>query len=122
MSDDDFKVAAVKPEITLADLEKVDVRVGTIVAVEEVSGSDKLVKLIVNFGDRQRTIISGMKQERENPSEITGKQALFVVNLPPRKMMGQMSEGMLFDIGFADGIKPCLAMPEASMPDGARAG
>ena len=122
MSDDDFKVAAVKPEITLADLEKVDVRVGTIVAVEEVSGSDKLVKLIVNFGDRQRTIISGMKQERENPSEITGKQALFVVNLPPRKMMGQMSEGMLFDIGFADGIKPCLAMPEESMPDGARAG
>ena len=122
MSDDYFKVAAVKPEITLADLEKVDVRVGTIVAVEEVSGSDKLLKLIVNFGDRQRTILSGMKQERENPSEITGKQALFVVNLPPRKMMGQMSEGMLFDIGFADGIKPCLAMPEESMPDGARAG
>lgn len=122
MSDNDFKVAAVKPEITLADLEKVDVRVGTIIAVEEVPGSDKLVKLIVNFGDRQRTILSGMKQERENPSEIAGKQALFVVNLPPRKMMGQMSEGMLFDIGFADGIKPCLAMPEQSMPDGARAG
>ena len=122
MSANDFKVATVKPEITLAELEKVDVRVGTIVAVEEVPGSDKLVKLIVNFGDRQRTILSGMKQERQNPSEIAGKQALFVVNLPPRKMMGQMSEGMLFDIGFADGIKPCLAVPEESMPDGARAG
>jgi tRNA-binding protein len=122
MSEHDFKAASVKPEITLADLEKIDIRVGTIVAVDDVAGSDKLVKLTVDFGDRQRTILSGMKQERENTAEITGQQALFVVNLPPRKMMGQMSEGMLFDIGFADGIKPCLAVPEQSMPDGARAG
>jgi tRNA-binding protein len=122
MSKKDLKVAPTKPEITLADVEKIDIRVGTIVAVEEVSGSDKLVKLTVDFSDRQRTILSGMKQERENPAEIVGKQALFVVNLPPRKMMDQISEGMLFDIGFADGIKPCLAVPERSMPDGARAG
>jgi tRNA-binding protein len=122
MSKNDFKVAPTKPEITLADVEKIDIRVGTIVAVGEVSGSDKLVKLTVDFGDRQRIILWGMKQERENPAEITGKQALFIVNLPPRKMMDQISEGMLFDIGFADGIKPCLAVPERSMPDGARAG
>ena len=122
MSENDFKVAPIKPEITPADLEKIDIRVGTIIAVEEVAGSDKLVKLIVNFGDRQRTILAGMKQERENTAELAGKQALFVVNLPARKMMGQFSEGMLFDIGFADGIKPCLAVPEQSMPDGARAG
>lgn len=122
MSENAFQIAPVKSEITLADLEKIDIRVGTIIAVEEVVGSDKLVKLIVNFGDRQRTILSGMKQEREHPTEITGRQALFVVNLPPRKMMGEVSEGMLFDIGFADGLKPCLAMPEDSMPDGARAG
>jgi tRNA-binding protein len=122
MSENDFKVAPIKPEISLADLEKIDIRVGTILAVEEVAGSDKLVKLTVDFGDRQITILSGMKQERENPTEIAGKQALFVVNLPPRKMMGQMSEGMLFDIGFADDITPCLAVPEQSMPDGARAG
>lgn len=122
MSENEFKVAPIKPEITLADLAKIDIRVGTIVAVDEVAGSDKLVKLTVDFGDRHRTIISGMKQERENTAEIAGKQALFVVNLPARKMMGQMSEGMLFDIGFADGSKPCLAVPEQSMPDGARAG
>jgi tRNA-binding protein len=115
-------VAPIKPEITPAVLEKIDIRVGTIIAVEEVAGSDKLVKLIVNFGDRQRTILAGMKQERENPAEIAGKQALFVVNLPTRKMMGQFSERLLFDIGFADGIKPCLAVPEQSMPNGARAG
>ena len=122
MSENDFKVAPIKPEITPADLQKLDIRVGTIAAVEEVAGSDKLVKLVVNFGDRQRTILAGMKQERANAKEIEGKQALFVVNLPPRKMMGQISEGMLFDIGFADGITPCLAMPEHETPDGARAG
>jgi tRNA-binding protein len=122
MTENAFKPAPVKAEITLADLEKIDIRVGTIIAVEEVVGSDKLVKLVVEFGDRQRTILSGMKQEREHSTEIAGKQALFVVNLPPRKMMGEVSEGMLFDIGFADGLKPCLAMPEDSMPDGARAG
>jgi tRNA-binding EMAP/Myf-like protein len=63
-----------------------------------------------------------MKQERQNPKEIEGKQALFVVNLDPKKMMGEVSEGMLFDIGYADGITPVLAMPEKPVPNGARAG
>jgi len=53
-----------------------------------------------------------MKRERANPREIDGKQALFVVNLPPRQMAGMVSEGMLFDIGHLDGITPVLAMPD----------
>ena len=63
-----------------------------------------------------------MKLERSNPKEIEGRQALFVVNLEPRKMRGVVSEGMLFDIGFADGIRPVLAVPEDRVPDGTRAG
>jgi tRNA-binding EMAP/Myf-like protein len=63
-----------------------------------------------------------MKQERTDPKEIEGKQALFVVNLAPKKMMGEVSQGMLFDIGFADGILPALAMPERPVPNGSRAG
>jgi len=118
----DFKVSPVKPPIELADLERIDVRVGTILSVEDVPGSDQLVKLTVAFGDHERTILAGMKQERENPKEIEGKQALFVVNLPPRKMMGHVSEGMLFDLGYADGLTPVLAVPEKQIPDGARAG
>ncbi len=63
-----------------------------------------------------------MKRERANPQEIVGRQALFVVNLAPRRMAGEVSEGMLFDIGYADGITPVLAVPEREVPDGARAG
>lgn len=122
MNDEIFKPAPTKPAIAVADLEKIDIRVGTILSVEEVSGSDKLLRLTVDFGDHQRSILAGMKQERADPKEIEGKQALFVVNLPPKKMAGQMSEGMLFDIGYADGIRPALAIPETEVPNGTRAG
>lgn len=119
---DEFKPAAVKPSIALADVEKLDVRVGTIVAVDDVAASTKLLKLTVDFGDHQRTILAGMKRERATPQEIVGRQALFVINLDAKCMAGEASEGMLFDIGFADGITPVLAVPEQRVPNGARAG
>ncbi len=115
-------VVPVKPNISMELLDKVDVRVGTIELVENVEGSDKLVKLTVDFGDRKRSVLVGMKKERQNPKEVEGKQALFVVNLEPKKMMGQISEAMLFDIGYADGIRPVLAIPEKPIPNGTRAG
>ncbi len=114
--------APIKELATIDDLMKLDIRVGTIEAVGDVEGSKKLVKLTVDFGDHKRTILAGMKQEREDPTEITGKQALFVVNLAPRKMAGVMSEGMLFDLGYEDGVEPALAMPERPLPNGTRAG
>ena len=117
-----IEVACVKPTISLDVLDKIDIRVGTIELVEDVPGSDKLVRLSVNFGDHKRNILVGMKQERQNPKEIEGRQALFVVNLAPKKMMGEISEGMLFDIGYADGITPVLAVPERRVPNGTRAG
>ena len=122
MSDKEVQPAPVKPAATLADLEKIDIRVGTILAVEDVSGSDRLVRLIVDFGDHQRNILAGIKQERADPGSISGQQALFVVNLEPRKIMGETSEGMLFDIGYADGVQPVLAVPESIVPNGTRAG
>ena len=122
MSDKAVQPAPLKPTATLADLEKIDIRVGTILKIEDVSGSDKLVRLIVDFGDHQRNILAGMKQERADPASIRGQQALFVVNLEPRKIMGETSEGMLFDIGYADGVQPVLAVPESIVPNGTRAG
>jgi methionine--tRNA ligase beta chain len=117
-----MNVAPVKPPISIDLLEKVDIRVGTIRLVEDVKGSNKLVKLTVDFGDHTRTILVGMKQDREDPKQIEGRQTLFVINLEPKKIMGEVSQGMLLDIGYADGIKPVLAQPEAAVPNGARAG
>lgn len=114
--------APIKPAVAATALDALDIRVGTIVAVEDVPKSDKLVRLIVDFGDHRRQILAGMKLERENTREVEGLQALFVVNLEPRKMMGELSEGMLFDIGYADGIVPVLATPERPVPNGSRAG
>ena len=76
----------------------------------------------MSFGDHSRQILAGIRQEREDPAALVGRQALFVVNLEPRKMAGEVSEGMLFDIGSADRLLPALAMPERPLPDGARAG
>ena len=117
-----FVVAPTKPVVPFDLLEKIDVRVGTIELVEDVKGSDRMVKLTVDFGDRKRTVLVGMKKERANPKEVEGKQALFVVNLEPRKIMSVDSEAMLFDIGYPDGIIPVLATPEKPVPNGARAG
>src|SRR6202158_3035307 len=118
----DFSAAPIKPIAAIASLEALDIRVGTIERVEDVPRSEKLMKLTVNFGDHSRTILAGIKKERENPREIEGRQTLFVVNLEPRKMAGEKSQGMLFDIGYADVVKPVLAVPERSVPNGTRAG
>ena len=116
------KVAPIKPAISFDLLDKIDIRVGTIELVEDLPNSNKLVRLTVDFGDHKRKILAGMRQERANPKEIEGRQALFVVNLEAKKMAGEISEGMLFDIGFADGITPVLATPESAVPNGTRAG
>ena len=112
----------VKPPVTVEDLERLDIRVGTIVQVDEVPKSAKLARLTVDFGDHRRTILAGIRKERADLREIEGQQALFVLNLPPRVMAGETSEGMLFDIGFADGVTPVLAVPERPVPNGTRAG
>ena len=118
----DFEPAPIKPMVGIAALEALDIRVGTIERVEEVPSSEKLMKLTVNFGNHVRTILAGIKKERANPREIEGLQALFVVNLEPRKMAGETSQGMLFDIGYADDVTPALALPERAVPNGTRAG
>jgi methionine--tRNA ligase beta chain len=117
-----MKPAQVKPTISADFLDQIDVRVGTILTVTDVPNSDKLVALEVSFGDHRRTVLVGMKRERADPREVEGRQALFVVNLAPREMAGTVSEGMLFDIGYSDGITPVLAVPETHVPDGTRAG
>src|SRR6202521_1659951 len=102
----EFTAARVKPVVGIEAMEALDIRVGRIERVEEVPRSEKLVKLTVNFGDHSRTILAGMKKERENPKEIEGMQALFVLNLPPRKMAGGIFDKVLFFLGERGGGLP----------------
>ena len=111
-----------KETVAASVLEQLDIRVGQIVAIEDVPQSKKLVKLRVDIGHEIRTIVAGLKAERPDLSVLIGKQALFVVNLEPRRMAGELSEGMLFDLGYADGITPVLVIPEQAVPNGTRAG
>jgi tRNA-binding protein len=117
-----LKPAPVKPIVSPEALAALDVRVGTILRVLDVPQSDRLVRLTVDFGDHTRQVVAGIKTERADPLEIEGRQALFVVNLAPKTIRGERSEAMLFDIGFSDGIAPALAVPERTVPSGARCG
>jgi len=120
--EDAFAPAPPKPPIEPAALDRLDVRAGTIRAAVPVPAADRLALLTVTFGDRERTIVAGIRTERPSLDAIVGRQALFVVNLPPKTIRGHVSEGMLFDIGFADGLRPAFAVPEWPVPDGVRAG
>jgi tRNA-binding protein len=114
-------MTAVKAEITVDDLNKIDIRVGTIENAQEVPNSEKLLKLTVNFGDFTRNIFSGIKKDFPDNSILVGKQALFVVNLKPRKIMSEISEGMLFGIEYGEAQQYTLATPLTKVPNGSTA-
>ena len=114
--------APIKPIVPFSHLEELDVRVGTVEAVSDVPDSRKLARFVVDFGDHKRIVVAGMKQERADLEALVGVQTLFVVNLEPRTMAGCVSEAMFFDLGYADGLPPALAVPERAVPNGTRAG
>ena len=117
-----FAAAAHKPPVPYSHLQQLDVRVGTIRAVDDIAGSKRLMRLRVGVNGTMRTVIAGIKQERHRPADLVGRQALFVLNVEPKEIHGQRSDAMLFDIGFEDGLRPALAQPEWPVPDGTRAG
>lgn len=108
-------ISTMKPTITYDDFAKLDLRVGTVINCEEKEGSDKLLRLTVDFGEHgTRNILSGIKQWYK-PEDLKNKQFVFVFNLAPRKMMGEESQGMLLAAG-EDTPKPLI--PYAELPNG----
>lgn len=92
----------IKPEISYEDFAKIDIRLGTITNAENVPGSEKLLKLMVDFGELGiRQILSGIAKDFK-PENLINKQTTFVINLATRKMMGLESQGMLFAIDNKD--------------------
>lgn len=98
---------------------KADIRVGTIREEENIDGADKLLKLKVEFGNGEfRTIVAGIKEVYAGGLTL-GKQAMFVLNLPPKKMRGVVSDGMLFAAHDESG-KPVLMVPDKPVPSGSK--
>jgi methionyl-tRNA synthetase len=91
-----------KPEITLDDLDKIDLRIGTVTAAEPVPKAKKLLKLQVDIGE-DRTVVAGIAGSYQ-PDALLGKQVVVVANLKPAKLMGVLSQGMLLAAAGGDGL------------------
>ena len=105
-----------KPEIQYDDFAKLDFRIGTITTAEKVLKADKLLKLEVDLGFEQRTIVSGIA-EHFSPESLINKQVIVVANLAPRKMRGIESQGMILLAEQPDG-KLVFVSPETTMING----
>jgi len=102
------EIKPLKPEITIDDFSKLDIRIGKIVAAEKMEKSNKLLKLTINSGLDTRTILSGIAHHY-TAEEMVGKQVTFIANLAPRKMMGMESQGMILSAEDHDGKLKLLA-------------
>ncbi len=88
--------------INIDDFKKVEIKIGEIISVEPIDGSDKLLKLKVNFGTEERQVLSGIKAYFPDPQQLVGKRCPFVTNLEPRMMMGLESQAMILAAGGTD--------------------
>lgn len=85
--------------IEIEDFKKVEIKIGEIKSVERIEGSDKLLKLSVDFGEESpRQVLSGIGKYFSDLSDLEGVKAPFVTNLPPREMMGLKSEAMIMAV------------------------
>jgi methionyl-tRNA synthetase len=111
---DPVEVVVEKPKyLTIDEFAKLEARIGVVLSAEAVEGSEKLIRLMLDFGEENpRQILSGIHAWYE-PANLVGKKLLFVVNLAPRKMMGLESQGMLMAVDGVDG-SPVFLVPDES--------
>lgn len=102
--------------ITFDDFKKVELKVAKIIRVEEISGSDKLLKIQIDLGDEKGQIVTGIKKTYDSNS-LVGSEIIVVANLEPRQVMGIESNGMLL---AADDNGPVLLRPDREVPPGSR--
>lgn len=106
-------------EISFDDFIKVEIKIGTIVAVEIVEGADKLLKLAVDVGESEsRQILSGIREYFEDEQSLVGRQCPFITNLAPRKIRGFESQGMI--LAGEGGDTFSLLHPSTELPAGTR--
>jgi len=106
------------PNVTFEDFSKLDIRVGTILTAERVPKTDKLLKLTVDTGIDQRTIVSGIAAYHD-PATLPGKQVSVLVNLAPRKIKGIESQGMILMAEDLNGVLR-FAAPDQAVSNGSK--
>lgn len=106
-------------KISFEDFKKVEIRVGEILSAEKIEGSEKLLRLSVDFKEETgpRQILSGIQKYFPDETSLVGKKCMFVTNLEPRQMMGLESNGMLFALGGGE-VPFSLIVPESDVPPG----
>lgn len=117
---DSKQVAPIAEPIAFDDFTKLDIRVGTVLECSKVPKADKLLHFVLNDGMGQRSIVSGIAQHYA-PEDLVGKQVCFIANLPPRKLKGIESQGMILSSEDADGALR-VVIPEAFVAPGSRVG
>jgi methionyl-tRNA synthetase len=105
-------------KINIDEFKKVEMRVGEVKSAEPVAGSEKLLKLVVNFGDHERQVVSGIAKHVA-PEAIVGKKFAFATNLEPRPIMGLESQAMILAVG-GDGETPFAILEAQSAAPGSR--
>ncbi len=110
-----------KPRISLEEFSKIEVKVGTVRSAERVPDTDKLLRLVVDFGEEAgpRQIVSGIVAYVPDPAALVGKQLPFVTNLEPRTLRGLESNGMLFAVGSGETF--AFLSPDRLVPPGTSA-
>ncbi len=110
-----------KPRISIDEFSKIEVSVGTVESAERVPDTDKLLRLLVNFGEESgpRQIVSGIASYVAEPNSLVGRQLAFVTNLEPRTIRGLESNGMLFAVGTGESF--AFLTPDRTIPPGTSA-
>jgi len=103
-------------EIPFSDFKKLDIRIGKVISAEKVENTDKLVKLVFDMGDHERQVVAGIAEIVEDPAELIGKEMPVLINLKPRMLKGEESNGMILAVNV-DG-RPTLMSPEKQVPPG----
>jgi len=105
--------------MTFADFQKMDLRVGEIVSAEEIEGADKLYRVTVDLGGEKRTMVAGIKQHYAK-EELAGKKVLVLINLEPKKIRGVESHGMVLCAHNADRSRLVCTTVEKEIEAGAK--
>ena len=103
--------------ITIDDFKKLEIRVGKVVECEKIENADKLLKILFDFGDEKRVIVSGIA-ESYKPEDLVGCEIPVIVNLEPRTLRGVESQGMI--LAASDDGKPVILTPKTEVVPGAK--